>query len=299
MSKIISKLSSKKHYLQIALNGTLEEARKIIAQIPINDRILIEVGTPLIKRYGEEAIRKIKYWYKKRICEEKINKKLNETQNVMPELEIVTEILRKIEYWYKRRILQEEIWNKDKVIQEVIQEKIIPELKISNELPNVSKIIPYVVADLKTMDRAETEVEIAARAGADAVIALGHSSIESLNAFIQKCEDLGLDAMVDMINVEYPLSVLRQLKKLPRVVILHRGVDEERFNKEKQIPLHEIRRIKGNYNDILISVAGGDTVKEVQRAIFNDADIVIVWKSFYQSSKNTAVLVRQFLKEIK
>lgn len=104
--------------------------------------------------------------------------------------------------------------------------------------------------------------------------------------------------MIDMMNVEYPLSILRQLKKLPRVVILHRGVDEERFNKEKQIPFHEIRRIKGNY-DILVSIAGGDTLKEAQRAIFNDADIVVVWKSFFQSSKDTADLAEQFLKEVK
>ncbi len=78
--------------------------------------------------------------------------------------------------------------------------------------PSNSEIIPYFVADLKIMDRGETEVEIAARVGADAAVALGHSLIESLNVFIQKCEDLGLDAMVDMMNVEHPLSTLRQLK---------------------------------------------------------------------------------------
>lgn len=247
MSKIISKLSSRKRYLQIALNSTLEEAEKIIAQVPISDRILIEAGTPLIKRYGEEGIRQIKQWYEQRI------------------------------------------WG------QALQPTGTP-LATSGSLD--SGIIPYVVADLKMMDRGETEVEIAARAGADAAVALGHAPIESLNAFIQKCEDLGLDAMIDMMNVEYPLSILRQLKKLPRVVILHRGVDEERFNKEKQIPLHEIRRIKGNY-DILISIAGGDTLKEAQRAIFNDADIVVVWKSFFQNSKDTADLAEQFLKEVK
>ena len=104
--------------------------------------------------------------------------------------------------------------------------------------------------------------------------------------------------MVDMMNVEYPLSVLRALKVRPEVVILHRGVDEERFNREKQIPLYEIRRIKGAY-DILISIAGGDTLREVQRSIFNDADIVVIWKSVYQSAKDTAALVAGFLKEVK
>ena len=119
-----------------------------------------------------------------------------------------------------------------------------------------------------------------------------------MDAFIAKCDELGLDAMIDMMNVEYPLKVLRALKKIPSVVILHRGVDEERDNKEKQLPMHEIRRIKGNYN-IMIAMAGGDTIREVQSSIFNDADIVVVWKSFYQSSNNTAQLAQEFLQRIK
>ena len=269
MSKIISKLSPKKRYLQIALNSTLEEAQKIIAQIPISDRILIEAGTPLIKRYGEEGIRQIKQWYEQRIW----GPTLQPTTPLATSSPLISLLLKAAVKKYSRS-------------------------KIAQKPPSNSEIIPYVVADLKMMDRGETEVEIAARAGANAAVALGHSPVESLNAFIQKCEDLGLDAMVDMMNVEYPLSILRQLKKLPRVVILHRGVDEERFNKEKQIPLHEIRRIKGNY-DILIAIAGGDTIRETQRAIFNDADIVVVWKSFFQSSKDTVDLAEQFLKEIK
>ncbi len=157
---------------------------------------------------------------------------------------------------------------------------------------------PYVVADLKTMDRGATEVEIAAKSGASAAIALGVAPIETLNSFIDACEVRGLDAMIDMMNVEFPLSVLRGLKRVPPVVILHRGVDEESFNREKQIPLHEIRRIKGNY-DIMISIAGGDTLREAQRAIFNDADIVVIWKSVFSSTKDTAQLVSDFLKVTK
>jgi len=107
-----------------------------------------------------------------------------------------------------------------------------------------------------------------------------------------------MDSMIDMMNVEYPLAILDQLKERPTVVILHRGVDEERFNREKQIPLHEIRRIKSRY-DIMIAVAGGDTVREAQRAIFNDADIVVIWKSVFQETSDTIKLVEDFLKEIR
>lgn len=156
---------------------------------------------------------------------------------------------------------------------------------------------PYVVADLKTMDRGTAEVTMAAQAGASAAVVLGAAPVETIDAFIDSCEYAGLDAMVDMMNIKFPLSVLGELKRQPRVVILHRGVDEEAFSKEKKPPLYEIRRIKGRYNT-LISVAGGDALREVQRAVFNDADIVIAWQSFYRHTQETAGLATRFLKEV-
>ena len=104
--------------------------------------------------------------------------------------------------------------------------------------------------------------------------------------------------MIDMMNVDFPLTILRNLEELPQVVILHRGVDEEHFNKEKEIPFYEISRIKSEY-EILIAIAGGDTFHEVQQAAFNDADIVVVWKSFYKSTADTAKIADDFLKEIR
>ncbi|MEM3696028.1 MAG: bifunctional 5,6,7,8-tetrahydromethanopterin hydro-lyase/3-hexulose-6-phosphate synthase [Candidatus Bathyarchaeia archaeon] len=44
-------------YLQISLDiPDLDRTRKIIAQIPRSDRIILEAGTPLIKRYGTRVI---------------------------------------------------------------------------------------------------------------------------------------------------------------------------------------------------------------------------------------------------
>ncbi len=263
-NKIISKLNRKKRYLQIALNNTLEEAQNIIQAMPISDRIIIEAGTPLIKRYGEYGIKQITEWYQNHLLgQTPINNKTIANPN-------------------------------HSSIFSLIQSEIA---KIDKTQTN-PYIRPYVVADLKTMDRGETEVIMAARAGASAAVALGNAPIETLNSFIAQCEASGLDAMIDMMNVEFPLSILRALKKIPPVVIIHRGSDEEKFNREKQIPLHEIRRIKGNYN-IMIAIAGGDTLREAQRAIFNDADIVVIWKSVFQETKETATVVEEFLKEIK
>jgi len=217
------KLEKRKKYLHVALNSTLEEAREIISQLPISDRILIEAGTPLIKIYGIDAVSQIK--------------------------------------------------------------KMAP--------PGT-----YIVADNKCADLAAREVEMVANAGANASTCLGVAPIETIDSFIEECQKFNIDSMIDMMNVESALAVLKKLKKLPDVVMLHRGVDESEFSKEKQIPYYQIKQIKGNY-DVLVAVAGGDTIKEVQRAVFNDADIVVVWKNFYQSSTETAKLVESFLREIK
>lgn len=278
-------LNRRKKYLQIALNSTLEEAKNIIFQLPVSDRILIEAGTPLIKAYGGYAIRQIKSLANDRfnpygpsaILTPQIFKELSRNNRV---LGWIDRAFRNIPMSNDNAIKSREMINK----------------KIGNE--NLSSApSPYIVADMKTMDRGDREVEIAANNGASAAIALGLAPIETLDSFIASCSAHNIDSMIDMMNVDYPVGTLRKLKKLPDVVMLHRGVDEEKFNKEKMLPLHEIRRIKGAYN-LMISVAGGDTIREVQRAIFNDADIVVVWKEFFQSTADTAKLAKEFVQEI-
>lgn len=258
--------------MQIALNSTLEEARGIILKLPVSDRILIEAGTPLIKAYGGYAIKQLRNWYQQRIVTQTMDQAIS-----IPKSRILFSLASEM---FAASARQNNHSTKNKTIA-------------SNEI-----FCPYIVADLKTMDRGNREAEIAAKNGASAAICLGEAPTETIDSFISACEAYNIDSMVDMMNVEYPLGILRKLKKVPDVVIVHRGVDEEKFNKEKMIPLHEIRRIKGAY-DIMISIAGGDTIREVQRAIFNDADIVVVWKEFYQSTDDTANLAEEFLKQIK
>jgi len=159
-------------------------------------------------------------------------------------------------------------------------------------------LTPYVVADLKCMDRGATEVAIAKQAGASAAIALGLAPVETIDAFIETCRQQNIDSMLDMMNMEHPVKYLRMLKKLPTVVLLHRGVDETEFNKSKPIPYIQINKIRSSF-DTMISIAGGDTIREVQRGVFNGADIVVVWKEFYQSSGQTGTLAEEFLSNIK
>jgi bifunctional enzyme Fae/Hps len=48
-------------YLQIALdNPNIEMIKRVIKQVPKNDNVILEAGTPLIKRYGVRVIRELR-----------------------------------------------------------------------------------------------------------------------------------------------------------------------------------------------------------------------------------------------
>jgi bifunctional enzyme Fae/Hps len=161
-----------------------------------------------------------------------------------------------------------------------------------------TNIRPYIVADMKTMDRAETEVMLAKSAGASGVIVLGQAALETVDNFIAVCRREGIDSFVDMMNVNEPIKIMRKLKNKPDVVLLHRGVDEEVFNKTKPIPYIQINKVLSSYN-VLIGIGGGDTIREVQRAVLNNTSVVMVWKNFYSAQDNTSALAEEFLKGIK
>jgi len=70
-----------------------------------------------------------------------------------------------------------------------------------------------------------------------------------------------------------PLKVLMHLKRPPRVVVLHRGRDEE-TTRDKVIQYRHINRLHSKF-DVLISAAGGVDLREARSAIFNGANIVV------------------------
>jgi bifunctional enzyme Fae/Hps len=219
-------LDHKKRYLQIAFNDDLDSVRRILPKIPVNDRVMIEAGTPFIKREGFDGIREI------------------------------------VSFWRGR-----------------------------------------VVADLKTTDGAEEEVELAHAAGASAATVLGSAPVETINMFIEKCNEFGMDSMIDMLGVEEPLKVLWKLKQPPAVVVLHKGRDEE-TTRGKVIKYKHINKIRSKY-DVLISAAGGVDLKEASSAIFNGANIVVVnivtsedpWTGI-KADEDVAAMAEQFLKTI-
>jgi 3-keto-L-gulonate-6-phosphate decarboxylase len=132
----------------------------------------------------------------------------------------------------------------------------------------------HVVADLKTVDGAVDEVNMAREGGATAATVLGSSPSEALDLFIARCGALEMISMIDMLGVKDPLRVLMRLQKPPDVVVLHRGRDEE-GTRGKLIQYRHVNRVRSKF-DVLISAAGGVDVKEARSAIFNGANIVVV-----------------------
>jgi len=219
-------LDDKIRYLQIAFNYDTALVRRVLPTIGYSDRILIEAGTPYIKREGMDGVRLIN-----------------------------------------------RIW------------------------PG------HVVADLKTVDGAVGEVNMARRAGATAATALGNSPTETLNLFVERCETLGMISMIDMLGVKDPLKVVMRMRRPPDVIVLHRGRDEE-GSRGKLIQYRHVNRVRSKFN-VLISAAGGVDVKEARSAIFNGANIVVAnlvhphdpWTGISTES-NVAQMAQQFMTTI-
>lgn len=219
-------LDKKKRYLQIAFNKDKNMADRILSRIDYDERILIEAGTPYIKREGASGIKFI------------------------------------AERWEG-----------------------------------------IVIADIKTVDGAVEEVEEAYYAGARGATVIGNAPKETIDLFVQTCENFGMISVIDMINVENPLRILMKLKKPPTVVTLHRGRDEERV-RGKAIPYKQINKIKSKF-DVLVAAAGGVNLKEAQTAAFNGANIVVVnvvapedpWVGI-KSTEDVVKITKEFLTSI-
>ncbi len=209
-------------YLQIALDvPSIEACKNLIKSIPQSDRIILEAGTPLIKRYGVDVIR---------------------------------------------------------------------------ELREIAKDV-FIIADLKTLDVGNVEVDMAFEATADAVVASGLASNETLDKFIYEAQRMGIYAFIDMMNVPDPLERVKQLKEKPDVIILHRSVDAEQYGKaapkwEALKPIREYYQTKKQ--KILIAVAGGIQPSTALEALKTEADILIVGRYITQA-KDPERAVREFI----
>ena len=210
-------------YLQVALDiPNWERMGRVVKDLPSNDHLIIEAGTPLIKRYGVDIVAKIK--------------------------------------------------------------EIKPDT--------------FVIADLKTLDTGNLEVRMVSDAGADAVVISGLAPLQTMEKAIEEARKTGIYSSLDMLNVEKPLAVLKELSvggMMPDVVELHRAIDVEQEERHAWGDIAEIKRIGGK---MLVAVAGGIKEDTAPEAINGGADIIIVGRGI-TNSKDVEGVSRRFLRLLK
>lgn len=208
-------------YLQIAIDvPDIEKAKDILQRLPASDRIIIEAGTPLVKKYGTGVVHELRAYAKD----------------------------------------------------------------------------SFIIADLKTLDVGQVEVDVAFEETADAAVASGLASKETVDKFIYEAKRLGVYSIVDMMEVSNPLPVLESYKQLPDVVIIHRGIDAEKGGGPRWNLVGEIKKAFKE-RKILIAVAGGIEPSTLKSALDAQADIVVVGRYITQS-RDVNRAARDFLDQL-
>jgi len=130
-----------------------------------------------------------------------------------------------------------------------------------------------IVADMKIMDAGRTEVETAAKAGANIVDVLGASSDATIRECIQAGKNYGAKIVVDMIAVNDVLSRAKQVEDFGAdYVSVHCAIDEQMEGKD---PFDVLRKVSEALS-IPVAVAGGINSETAAKAVEAGAAIIIV-----------------------
>jgi bifunctional enzyme Fae/Hps len=208
----------KSPYLEVALDiPDWRRVEAIIKALPRSDAILLEAGTPLIKRYGVEVIQKI--------------------HSLRPE--------------------------------------------------------SVVIADMKTLDVGNVEARMAGDATADVAGFSGLASVKTIEKFIEECKKIGILSLMDTINVQNPVDVLKKLKVKPDIVEIHRAIDVE----EEAYAWGNIKEIREVCGKVLIAVAGGIRLDNVETALKAGADILVVGRAI-TAAKDVTGAARALLQKM-
>ncbi|MEM3949955.1 orotidine 5'-phosphate decarboxylase / HUMPS family protein [Saccharolobus sp.] len=219
---LLEKLRTEK-FLQIALDFIdINDAIKVVNEVKDLENEIIEIGTPLLKSFGIEGIRKIK-----------------------------------------------------------------------SRVPD--KII---VADTKTADAGDVEVEIAKLGGANIMTVLGIMDNSTIHSAVKKARELDILVQADLINVKNVYERAKELKQLGVDIIgFHVGLDVQKSRGISVADLKsEIRKV--SELDLLISIAGGLNKDRILELIDLPVSIYVVGGAITRSKepKNVSKEIVNILK---
>jgi bifunctional enzyme Fae/Hps len=155
----------------------------------------------------------------------------------------------------------------------------------------------FVILDLKILDTGNLEVRLAADSTADAVVISGLAPKKTLELSINEARKTGIYSIIDMLNVNDPFDVLKDLSVLPDVVELHRAIDNENSSHAWQ-NISKIKALAKQDRKLLVAVAGGIRVDTVGQALAAGADVIVVGRAITRS-KDIRDTAEQFLAGLK
>jgi len=130
-----------------------------------------------------------------------------------------------------------------------------------------------IVADMKIMDAGRTEVEIAAKSGADVVCVLGAASDATIKECVEAAHNYGARIQVDLIAIKDVKKRAREIEKIGADYIgIHCAIDDQMRGGD---PFKELKDISKNIKTP-IAVAGGINSETAPDAVKSGASIVIV-----------------------
>jgi 3-hexulose-6-phosphate synthase/6-phospho-3-hexuloisomerase len=165
--------------------------------------------------------------------------------------------------------------------------------KLRERFPNKT-----IVADMKIMDAGRTEVEIAAKSGANIVCVLGAASDSTIKECVEAAHNYGAKIQADMIAIKDVRSRAMDVAKLGVDYIgVHCPIDDQMRAKDPFKQLKDVAR----HLSIPIAVAGGINSETAPDAIKAGASIVIVGGAINKSkdAKKATEEIRRSITQLK
>jgi len=138
-----------------------------------------------------------------------------------------------------------------------------------------------IVADLKVMDAGRTEMEMAARAGANSAAVLALASDATVRECVAAGKNCGIEVDVDLIGAPDPAAAAARAERLGAAGVgVHLAIDEQMLGRDPFEMLRAVRRAVS----VRLSVAGGINSESAAEAVKCGADVIIVGGAITKSA---------------
>jgi 3-hexulose-6-phosphate synthase/6-phospho-3-hexuloisomerase len=145
-----------------------------------------------------------------------------------------------------------------------------------------------IIADLKTMDTGDIEVEIAAKNGADIVGVLGLAQDMTIKRAVNSANAHNVKIMADLIGVDDKLSRAKELEDLGAdYILVHTPVDIQRVMREKvDAALEELKELLREVK-IPVAAAGGISLETAPVLTKAGVSILVVGRALTKAKDVT------------